>query len=65
MTQGASLRASENSAATCFSASPNHLDMSAEADTEMKCAPHSAASALASSVLPVPLAGAGGEAKGV
>mmetsp|Transcript_18672 Transcript_18672/g.40125 ORF Transcript_18672/g.40125 Transcript_18672/m.40125 type:complete len:309 (-) Transcript_18672:3809-4735(-) len=54
MTVGAILCAIENSARTCFSPSPNHLDARLDMEQYMKFAPDSEATAFASIVLPVP-----------
>mmetsp|Transcript_11585 Transcript_11585/g.48680 ORF Transcript_11585/g.48680 Transcript_11585/m.48680 type:complete len:352 (+) Transcript_11585:449-1504(+) len=54
MTVGAILLASEKSALTHFSPSPNHLEAMLDIETLMKFAPASVATARASIVLPVP-----------
>ena len=53
-TQGASLAASEKAARTLRTPSPSHLEAMLDGASAKKDAPHSAAAALASRVLPVP-----------
>mmetsp|Transcript_16719 Transcript_16719/g.49965 ORF Transcript_16719/g.49965 Transcript_16719/m.49965 type:complete len:396 (-) Transcript_16719:2076-3263(-) len=53
-THGDSLAARLNSALTYLTPSPNHLDASVDGEMARKDAPHSAAAARASKVLPVP-----------
>ena len=54
-TQGASLAARLKQARTTRTLSPTHLDISTLGEIARKAAPHSAAVAFASSVLPVPV----------